>query len=564
MKMKTKAMVFAVGALSVAATAMADWRDEMAEGRGAISSDTNFVVTVSVDGTRPGRALSNVQQTLTLWHLGKGAYANTERNAEWDVTEFAEYVEIMGATGGNPERDCFKNPADRSTLEDYDFSRLVSGCRHIVRLGLKPYLKLGNVPGKFTSDYNGGAFSMNIRPPVDFSAYGRYMTACAKALLEAFGKDELLKWRFAVLTEYENADWFKAASGDAEETFRAYCRLYETTAAAFAGTISPDITIGAHAMAVTEGLWDERRFIRYAAERRLPLKFVTASFYDYRPGKFTRGMNVPRTIAHLRDAAVSAGLTNLFYGVDEGRILCGAKGADKGGAQLVLRIVGDTFQAAYDARIVKQIFDSGAKYFASWGYLSGPDTFFEGLPSVSFHVARESARFKGMRRLPAAVSGSVRKGTEADAVAALSPDGGTLRIMAYAFRNEQFAKGFTPFHFDVKLPAEWAGREIAVTRKQVDDDANWFDEWRMERAKRKIGNDRFSWSPDGPAPMSRIGLKSKADRELFLKEIEPKLRVCARLRPVKSTARADESGVLRLDATLQENSVVFFELDAIR
>lgn len=36
----------------------------------------------------------------------------------------------------------------------------------------------------------------------------------------------------------------------------------------------------------------------------------------------------------------------------------------RGGAQLVLRIVGDTFQAAYDARIVKQIFDSGAKYFA--------------------------------------------------------------------------------------------------------------------------------------------------------------------------------------------------------
>ena len=70
--------------------------------------------------------------------------------------------------------------------------------------------------------------------------------------------------------------------------------------------------------------------------------------------------------------------------------------------------------------------------------------------------------------------------------------------------------------------------------------------------------------PDDPAPMSRIGLKSKADRELFLKEIEPKLRACARLHPVKSTARADESGVLSLDATLQENSVVFFELDTIR
>jgi len=136
-------------------------------------------VMVSVDGTHPGRTLPNVQQMLTLWHLEKGAYAHAARNAEWDVTEFAEYMEIMGATGGNPARDCFKNPADRSTLDDYDFSRLVSGCRNIVRLGLKPYLKLGNVPGKFTADYNGGAFSMNIRPPVDFSAYGLYRLAWA-------------------------------------------------------------------------------------------------------------------------------------------------------------------------------------------------------------------------------------------------------------------------------------------------------------------------------------------------------------------------------------------------
>lgn len=79
----------------------------------------------------------------------------------------------------------------------------------------------------------------------------------------------------------------------------------------------------------------------------------------------------------------------------------------------------------------------------------------------------------------------MRKGVEADAVAALSPDGGTLRIMAYAFRNEQFAKGVTPFRIAVKFPEGWAGREIAVTRTQVDDDANWFDEWRAERTKRK-------------------------------------------------------------------------------
>ena len=45
---------------------------------------------------------------------------------------------------------------------------------------------------------------MNIRLPDDYAAYGRYMAACAKALLDAFGHEELLKWHFAVLTELVN------------------------------------------------------------------------------------------------------------------------------------------------------------------------------------------------------------------------------------------------------------------------------------------------------------------------------------------------------------------------
>ena len=198
----------------------------------------------TIDATRPGRALPNVQQTLVVWHLDRNSFGPAKRNREHDVLEFAEYVEVMGATGGNPQRDCLRNPADRSVLDDYDFSRLVNGCRGIVSMGLKPYLKLGNVPQKFSTDNNPGSFHMNIRPPDDYAAYGRYMTACAKALLDAFGREELLKWRFAVLTEFENGGWFKDASGDAEKTFHAYCRLYETTVDAFTRTISPDLTFG--------------------------------------------------------------------------------------------------------------------------------------------------------------------------------------------------------------------------------------------------------------------------------------------------------------------------------
>lgn len=495
---------------------------------------------------------------LVKWQLNGDDFSSVKRNAEFDVLEFAEYAEIMGATGGNPERDCFKDPENREVLDDYDFSRLVSGCRALLRLGLKPYLKLGNVPQKLSSDIDLGHFKMNIRPPIDYDAYGRYMAACAKALLDAFGRDELLKWRFAVLTEFENASWFKVASGSVEETFTAYCRLYEVTIAAFSRTVSPELVFGVHAMGCSEGLWDERQFIRYAAERRLPLKFVTASFYDVQPGKFIRGTTLPRTIAHLCNAAESAGLTNIVYGVDEGRILSGlAKGANS--VALPMRVVGDTYQAAYDARVVKQLFDSNVDYFAAWGYFSGPDIWFEGLPSISFHVARESAKFKGMQRLPVKLAGSVRAGIEADAVAALSSDGGNLRIMAYAFTNRLSSVGSTAVEIAVKSPVRWLGREVTVTRRQIDDDSNWFDEWRAERKRRGIGDNRFNWSPDDPAPCHSHGLLSSADRALFRREIEPKLRDCAKTRSVSWRARPDAGGTLSLACELPDNAVVFFD-----
>jgi len=175
-----------------------------------------------IDATRPGRVLPNPQQMLVLWRLSGHELSAFRRNREHDVMAFAEYAEVMGATGGEQGRDCLRDSKNGSVLDDYDFTALVDGCRQLLALNLRPYLKLGNVPQKFSDAADGGDFRMNIRPPRDFVAYGRYMTACAEALLKAFGREELLKWRFAVLTEYENGGWFKDASGDPEKTFRAY------------------------------------------------------------------------------------------------------------------------------------------------------------------------------------------------------------------------------------------------------------------------------------------------------------------------------------------------------
>ena len=67
----------------------------------------------------------------------------------------------------------------------------------------------------------------------------------------------------------------------------------------------------------------------------------------------------------MQSAAKEAGLEDLIFGIDEGRILCGNT-SGKDSDQLNTRTVGYTYQAAYDARLYKQLFDTNGDYFAAW------------------------------------------------------------------------------------------------------------------------------------------------------------------------------------------------------
>ena len=135
-----------------------------------------------------------------------------------------------------------------------------------------------------------------------------------------------------------------------------------------------------------------------------------------------------------------------------------------------------------------------------------------------------------------------------------------MRIMAYAFTNDLFATGTTRIGISVVPPPAWKGRKGHVTRCVVDDDANWFDEWRAERKKLGIGDERFFWSPDDPAPTGSCGLSAAEDRAFFRKEIEPRLRPCAQLKHVTAPLLPAADGSFSLSADLPANAVLFAEL----
>ena len=519
----------------------------------------------TVDASQTGEALPNPASNVNIWSIDGNPFVGKKNNAEYDIFEFVEYVQFMQCTGGNAERDLFVDPLDRSVLDDYDFTTLIDNCRGVLELGAKPMLKLGSVPLKYSAKANTDAeFSTNIYPPDDYNVYYNYIAAIAKALVEEFGREEVLSWRFGVMTEYENASWFMANSGDPDESAKEFCKLYDYTVAALINEIGKDVFVGAHSMTVTEGLWDEAEFIKHCAEgtnyktgeKGSRICYLSASFYDITPGEYTDGKTLAKTIEYLRSTAEKYGLNNLIYGIDEGRILHGnSSGASSD--QLLSRTCGYTYQAGYDARMYKTMFENGINYFSSWGYLS--NGLFDGNPTVSYYVARLASKFGGSKLLKTEKTkiGFVPK-AEVDAVSAFDEATNTLRVMAYNFKNKVNYRASADIKFTINAP-QFDGKEVKVTAYVIDDDCNYFDEWVNDRKTYGIGDECFGWSPDDPQIDNPVTLQDPDAREIYYNELYDKYAECSKLEPVTETVKV-ENGEIQLDITLDPHAVVVYEV----
>ncbi|MBQ5592060.1 MAG: hypothetical protein IIU80_03860 [Clostridia bacterium] len=523
----------------------------------------------TVDTSEVGDVLVNPASNVNIWSIQGNPFVGAKVNEENNIFEFVDYVQFMQCTGGNADRDLFIDPYDKTVLDDYDFTVLIENCRGVLELGAKPMLKLGSVPLKYSAKASADQyFGTNIYPPDDYDVYYNYIAAIAQALVDEFGVEEVLTWRFGVMTEYENSDWFMANSGKPEDATVEYCKLYDYTVQALIDVIGEDVFVGAHAMVVTEGHWDERIFINHCAsgtnyktgEKGSRICYLAASFYDSAPGKETSGMNFEKTMKHLKKAADKAGLENLIFGVDEGRLLVGnSHGTDDN--QLLTRTVGYTYQGAYDARIYRTMFENNINYFSSWSFLSGG--LFNGNPTVSYHVASNAAKFDGANLVKTRklLRGLLPK-VEADAVSAYNAETDTVHIMAYNYKNDVDYKRSATLDFKVKVP-QLDCDKVKVTAYVIDDDCNYFDEWQEDRVKYNITDDCFAWSPDDPEIGSTTTLKDGWARELYFNELEAKYKECSRLEPVTEELEV-KNGKVKLSITLDPNAVVFYEITPVK
>lgn len=524
----------------------------------------DYTFTVDTDVT--GVSLPNVVSNVNVWDMNSGnEFVNPTANTEHNVFDFVQYVQLMQCTGGSKERDLFVDPLDFDTLDDYDFTSLIENCRGVLSLGAKPHLKLGSVPLKYSSlARTDTTFGTNPYPPDDYNVYYNYIHAIGEALVNEFGKEEVLTWRFGVMTEYENKDWFFAADETPESSAAEYCKLYDYTVAALQSSIGEDVFVGAHSMTVSEGLWDEKIFIEHCAkgtnyktgETGTRICFLSSSFYDTKPGEFTSGKTVPECIEYLRRCADDAGLSGLIFGIDEGRIYGGIN-SGKDGSQLLSRTVGYTYQAAYDARLYTQLINAGGDYFSSWYYLS--NGLFDGNPTLSYHVASNIAKFEGMNKADTKLS---KKGllleSDIDCLSAVDSTDGSVLLMAYNFKNDLDYKYSADMTFSVNVP-HLDGKEVEIKVYKIDDSCNYFDEWLEDRETYGITDDHFAWSPDCPVIESYANLINEASREIYFTKLRDKYAECSVLTPSVINVTV-KNGTLTLSETIEPNGVVFVEI----
>lgn len=517
--------------------------------------------SIDIDATCRGEVIPNVVSNLNVWNMSS-TFKNPSPDEENNIFDFVEYVQLMTATGGSPERDLFLNPGDKSTYEDYNFENLIENCRGILSLGCKPHIKLGNVPSKFTNEYKTAAFGVNVYAPEDYEAYYRYIKAIVQALADTFGKEEVKRWHWGVFTEYENSDWFIGTDGTPENAADEFCKLYDWTVQAVIDVLGEGVYIGAHSMTVTEGLWDEEIFIRHVATGKnhctgkvgTRISYLSTSFYDVEPGIPTSGRQLAECIGYLKTTAEKYGLTDLIYGVDEGRILYGKSG--KTSRDLFSRTVGHTYMAAYDARLYAHLLNAGGSYLSSWDYLS--ESLFEGNPSISYHVAKNIHAMAGMNRIPTIINANKSpRNTEVGAVAGVDSKSGKMCIMVYNFGNSLTYAAKADMHLSIKTG--FAKEEYEINTFKVDDNCNWFDEWVDDRRKLGIENSMFKQSPDDACGILHT-LNDKWAKGQY-RALLPKYELCSELIPETSTIPSCSPGTLMFDVTLPPNTVWFIHVE---
>ena len=318
-------------------------------------------------------------------------------------------------------------------------------------------------------------------------------------------------------------------------------------------------------MTVSEGFWDERKFIDHVAKgtnyatgkKGTQIDYLAASFYDRTPGIPVQGSySLTKTITQLRNRAEQNGLMDLRYGIDEGRILFGPNDDPRA---LVSRIVPHTFQASADARMFKLMNELDADWISNWGLST--EAFWGGAVAVSTHVANLTSKMAGEQQIGMRIDGQPEHiGNEIDGIASYDGEGKMLYVLVFNYNKDFNAdKGESPV-ITVENIAPAGGSEVMVKTWLIDDEhANFWPQWWKDMNDRGMTNDNFTWSKYSlEVPFI---MKNQADRDYWYSR-EGVYKSLATLDSTVAEVTITDNKLV-LEPLLGHHGVVFYRIENV-
>jgi len=472
---------------------------------------------------------------------------------------FVERVQIMAAIGGNDDRDLFIDPQNTSTMTDYDFTKLVTACQNIVDQGLKPCISLSWVPQKFSSSPSLGSFGTNVRPPSDYDDWYNYISACLQELVNVFGIDEVITWSWCVGVEFENDDWFD--DGFLAYTTRiAFYKLYDYAVAALESVLGADnVFVGAHSMTCADGYWNELQFIDHCvtgtnyvtSEQGTQLDFYQISYYDSQAEGFD-GTNFIDQSYFIKDHLDDVGLTDLPFGVGEGRVLNGWD--DK---PLNPREVLHPIQGSMDAKKCILMIENNIDWFSHWGCQAGM-TGNKPVNLIGASVYNLFYKMTGGSLLGKTSTGApADANNEVEAIAGLDESINKLCVIVYNNNPDKDAQSSETVNINIGGVEYVSGDSVQVCSWFLDAyHANFWDEWYDAQVQNGLTDDDFYWSRHA------IGSMSTDAWNVWNANIGQ----YQTLSMLDSTVFSDEiiNDTLSFDISLAHHGVVLYEISNIK
>ncbi|MCF0233916.1 MAG: hypothetical protein HUK22_02930, partial [Thermoguttaceae bacterium] len=212
------------------------------------------------------------------------------------------------------------------------------------------------------------------------------------------------------------------------------------------------------------------------------------------------------------------------------------------------------------ARLFQQLIDFDIDYFSAWSYSSAG--VWQGYPAICYPVAVNLSKFKNAKVLHVTAEKDLAEGVDVDAVAGFDEETQTLYLTAFNFKFDLNYADAADVNFTICAPF-WAGKNVQIVKRVIDDRANYFCEWLKDRERLNVTDEMFHWSPD--SGNLDVGIVDAELRAIYNKELRPKyVEISGRQLPTHTTtARVGADGKIELGENLARHGVVVYEIAAI-